>query len=107
LRSQDWSAVSMRLLFVLFSMIVMAFVMVFEWDALFPDRRDYQILNPIPIPLHTLFLAKAIALALFLGMFLLDVNFFSTLPRRFRAFSSPYRAAASTALFRWSCRRSS
>jgi hypothetical protein len=50
-----------------------------EWDALFPDRRDYQILTPIPIPLHSLFLAKAIALALFVGIFLAAVNFFSTL----------------------------
>jgi hypothetical protein len=79
LGTQGWSSVSMRLLFVLLSMIVMCFVVVFEWDAIFPDRRDYQILTPIPIPLRTLFFTKAIALALFLLVFLADVNFFSTL----------------------------
>jgi hypothetical protein len=79
LSAVGWTSVSMRLLFVLFSMIVMAFVVIFEWDALFPDRRDYQVLTPIPIPLRTLFFAKAIALALFLALFLADVNFFSTL----------------------------
>src|ERR1035438_5791326 len=68
-----------RCFFISFSMIVMVFVVVFEWDALFPDRRDYQILTPLPVSLRTLFLAKAMAFGLFLGVFLLDVNFFSAL----------------------------
>jgi len=52
---------------------------VFEWDALFPDRRDYQVLTPLPLSLSTIFLTKTLALGIFLGMFLLDVNFFSIL----------------------------
>ena len=71
-----WNLVAVRFLFVSFSMVVMGFLMVFEWDALFPDRRDYQVLTPQPIRLSTLFLAKAAALAIFLGIFLVDVNFF-------------------------------
>ncbi len=74
-----WSLVAVRYMFVSFSMTVMGFLMVFEWDALFPDRRDYQVLTPQPIRLSTLFLAKAAALAIFLGMFLADVNLFSVL----------------------------
>ena len=74
-----WSLVAVRYMFVSFSMTVMGFLMVFEWDALFPDRRDYQVLTPQPIRLPTLFLAKAAALAIFLSMFLADVNFFSVL----------------------------
>lgn len=74
-----WELVAARNFFVSFSMIVMGFVMVFEWDALFPDRRDYQILTPLPIPLRTLFVAKMAALAFFLGIFLLDMNFFGVL----------------------------
>ena len=74
-----WDLVSVRYMFVSFSMTVMGFLMVFEWDALFPDRRDYQVLTPNPVRLATLFLAKAAALAIFLGIFLLDVNFFSVL----------------------------
>ena len=74
-----WSLVAVRYMFVSFSMTVMGFLMVFEWDALFPDRRDYQVLTPQPVHLSTLFLAKAAALAIFLGIFLLDVNFFSVL----------------------------
>jgi hypothetical protein len=74
-----WELISVRNFFVSFSMIAMGFIMVFEWDALFPDKRDYQILTPLPIRLWTLFAAKILALALFLGIFLLDINFFGIL----------------------------
>jgi hypothetical protein len=56
-------------------MVVMGFITVFEWDALFPDRRDYQVLTPQPLRLSTIFFTKTAALALFLGMFLVDINF--------------------------------
>jgi hypothetical protein len=74
-----WFLVMARYFFVSFSMIVMGFVMVFEWDALFPDRRDYQVLTPQPVRLFTVFGAKAAALAIFLAMFLVDINFFGFL----------------------------
>jgi len=74
-----WNLVAVRYLFISFSMIVMGFIMVFEWDALFPDKRDYQVLTPQPLRLSTIFLAKTAALSLFLGMFLVDVNFFGVL----------------------------
>ena len=48
-----WSLVAVRYIFLSISMIVMGFIMVFEWDALFPDRRDYQILTPLPLRLST------------------------------------------------------
>jgi hypothetical protein len=76
---RGWDLVGVRYLFITFSMIVMGFVMVFEWEALFPDRRDYQVLTPQPVRHSTLFLAKTAALALFLTMFLVDVNFFGVL----------------------------
>jgi hypothetical protein len=79
LRMRGWDLVSLRCLFICFSMIVIGFILVFEWDALFLDRRDYQILSPLPLPLWKLFLAKAIALGLFLGLFLADINILSTL----------------------------
>jgi hypothetical protein len=59
-----WNLVAVRYMFVSFSMTVMGFLMVYEWDALFPDRRDYQVLTPQPVRLSTLFLAKAAALAI-------------------------------------------
>jgi hypothetical protein len=74
-----WGLVSVRYFFVSFSMIVMGFIMVFKWDALFPDRRDYQILTPLPVRPRTLFVTKVLALGLFLGLFLVDMNLFGTL----------------------------
>jgi hypothetical protein len=76
---RGWGLVSLRCLFIGFSMVVMGFILVFEWDALFLDRRDYQILLPLPLPLWKLFLAKTIALGLFLGLFLADINALPTL----------------------------
>jgi hypothetical protein len=74
-----WDLVGARYFAVSISMILMAFIVVFEWDALFPDRRDFTVLAPLPLRLHTLFLAKLLALAIFLGLFLADVNFFCIL----------------------------
>jgi hypothetical protein len=45
----NWVLLSDYYFFVIFSMVVMGFVMVFEWDALFPDRKDYLILTPLPL----------------------------------------------------------
>jgi len=72
-----WNLVSVRCLFLSASMAVIAFIVVFEWDALFLDRRDYQVLLPLPLPLWKLFLAKMTAFILFLGLFLAAINVFS------------------------------
>ncbi len=63
-----------RLFFICFSMLVMGGVTVLEWDALFPDRRDYQSLIPLPIRARTIFLAKVGALVIFLLAFTIAVN---------------------------------
>jgi hypothetical protein len=68
-----------RLFFSYFSMVVIGFVTAFEWDSLFPDRRDYSILVPLPIRARTLFSGKIRALCIFLVLFSCDVNLFSTL----------------------------
>ena len=48
-----------RLLFIHCSMVVTGLFTIIEWDALFPDRRDYYILSPLPLSPRTIFLAKA------------------------------------------------
>jgi len=72
-----WELVSLRCLFVSYNMIAMGIVMVFEWDALFPDRRDYLILTPLPLRAFQVFVGKLCALTMFVGMFLVAINFFS------------------------------
>lgn len=57
-----------------FFMLLMGLIAVFEWDVIFPDRRDFQNLNPLPIRVRTLFLSKFASLFLFVSLFALAVN---------------------------------
>jgi len=75
---RNWQLVADYYFFVLYSMVVMGFVMVFEWDALFPDRRDYLVLTPLPLGAGAIFYAKLAALMAFLGLFVVDTNALST-----------------------------
>jgi hypothetical protein len=74
-----WDQVAVRYWFLSFCMVTMALIMVLEWDALFPDQRDYVILMSLPLRLSMLFLAKALALGMFLGIYLIDINFFGAI----------------------------
>ncbi len=65
-----------RLFFPAFSFAVVGFATFFEWDKLFPDRRDFLILGPFPIRLRTMFAAKIYTLAVFLLMLIGAINFF-------------------------------
>ncbi len=65
-----WDLVGLRFLMVCYAMIVMGVVMVVEWDALLPDRRDYLILTPLPLSPFSVFTAKFAALGIFLSIFL-------------------------------------
>ena len=60
--------------FLFFSMVVMGLVTVLEWDALFPDRRDFLILSPLPVDGGTLLRAKVQSLLQFLLLFSAFVN---------------------------------
>ncbi|HLK66142.1 MAG TPA: hypothetical protein VKU19_22060 [Bryobacteraceae bacterium] len=75
----NWLLITDYYCFVVYSMIVMGLVMVFEWDALFPDRKDYLILTPLPLGINAIFVGKVVALVAFLGLFIIDANFFCTL----------------------------
>lgn len=67
-----------RYFFVMFAMVVMGFVTVLEWDALFPDRRDFRILTPLPMRSRLIFTSKLTALIGFLLLFTVDINVLST-----------------------------
>src|SRR6267154_1272449 len=63
-----------KLLFLTFSMAIMGFVTVLEWDALFPDRRDFTILIPLPLRLESIFTAKIVSLLAFVVVFFVAAN---------------------------------
>lgn len=70
----DWELRTDHLFFVAYSFVVLGFTTVFEWDMLFPDRRDFLILTPFPIRMRDLFSAKLAALGLFLLAACVAVN---------------------------------
>ncbi|HTJ28971.1 MAG TPA: hypothetical protein VL346_00630 [Acidobacteriaceae bacterium] len=73
-----WAVASDRYFFVLYSFIVMGLVATVEWEMLFPDRADFQILLPLGLREWEMFWAKGKALLKFLGMFLIAANLFPT-----------------------------
>jgi hypothetical protein len=76
---RDLASLGEKEFFICFSMTVMGLVTVIEWEMLFPDRRDYANLAPLPIRLRTMFGAKIAALLAFLAIFSTAINAFSPL----------------------------
>src|SRR5579862_6281281 len=74
---RDLASLGEKEFFICFSMTVMGLVTVIEWESLFPDRRDYANLTPLPIRMGTMFGAKLLALLAFLTVFSLAINAFS------------------------------
>jgi len=75
----DWALRNFRLFFPALSFAVIGFTTVFQWDMLFPDRRDFLIVSLFPVPLRAIFAAKFGALGIFLGLLIGTLNFFPTL----------------------------
>jgi hypothetical protein len=65
--------------FLTFSMAITGIVTVLKWDNIFPDRRDYINLAPLPIATHRIFLANVTAIVLIALAFAVDVNAVSSL----------------------------
>jgi hypothetical protein len=53
--------------------------MVLRWNRLFPDRRDFENLAPLPIPIGNIFLANFAALLALAVLFGIDVNAVSSI----------------------------
>jgi hypothetical protein len=55
-------------------MTITGLVMVLRWNRLFPDRRDFENLAPLPVPIRNIFLANFAALLTLAVLFGIDVN---------------------------------
>ncbi len=64
--------------FIVLSMTVTGVVAVWRWDSIFPDRRDYSNLVPLPISMRTIFLANLAAILFLTVVLAFDVNAAST-----------------------------
>src|SRR5258708_27258722 len=60
--------------FIVLSMTVTGAVAVWRWDTIFPDRRDYMNLVPLPISTQTIFLANLVAVLFLVAVIAVDVN---------------------------------
>ena len=59
-------------------MILFGIVTLLEWEVLFPDRRDFVNLTPLPVRLRTVFAAKLTSFVAFIGLFSVAMNSFSS-----------------------------
>jgi hypothetical protein len=72
----DWALRLQRTFFPTYSLAIVGFATIFEWNRLFPDRRDFLLLAPFPIRLRDLFGAKLASLGWFLLALTVAVNGF-------------------------------
>jgi hypothetical protein len=74
-----WAQVSDHYFYVVYSLVALGVVTIFEWDFFFPDLLDVFVLSTLPIKDHGLFRARIAAVALFVVGFLFDSNFLAPL----------------------------
>ena len=60
--------------FIVLSMVVTGAVAVWRWDSIFPDRRDYVNLVPLPVSTKVIFLANLPAILCLAGALAVDVH---------------------------------
>ena len=65
--------------FIVLSMVVTGVLAVWRWESIFPDRRDYQNLVPLPLATAKIFLANMAAVSLLALVVGVDVNLGSAL----------------------------
>ncbi len=63
-----------RCYFLTLFMLLLAFALMLEWELLFPDKRDFTNLLPLPLKPRTIFLAKFSSLLGFVLLYTLAVN---------------------------------
>lgn len=74
-----WTRVGDHYLFVVYSLVAMGIIMIFEWDLFFPDSLDMFVLSSLPIGNRKLFVARIATIVIFVIGFLFDANILSTL----------------------------
>jgi hypothetical protein len=70
-----WGQVGDHYFYVMYSLVAMGIVTIFEWDFFFPDLLDVFVLTTLPVTNRHLFLARVAAIFVFICGFLFDSNF--------------------------------
>jgi len=66
-----------KLFFLTLGGVVTGIVTIYQWDALFLNKRDYIVLGQMPVRWSRILTAKVAALLAFAGLFIVDVNMFA------------------------------
>jgi hypothetical protein len=70
-----WAQVGDHYFYVLYSMVAMGILTIFEWDLLFPDLLDVFVLSPLPMRSSHMLGARVTAIFILMGAALFDSNF--------------------------------
>jgi len=74
-----WAQAGDHYFYVLYSMVAMGMVTIFEWDLLFPDLLDVFVLSPLPVRSRQMLGARVTAIFILMGAALFDSNFLAPL----------------------------
>src|ERR1700733_93585 len=72
---QYWAQAGDHYFYVLYSMVAMGLVTIFEWDLLFPDLLDVFVLSPLPVRNSRMLGARVAAIFILMGAALFDSSF--------------------------------
>jgi hypothetical protein len=89
-----WALRGLQLFSPSYTFAVIGFATFFEWDMLFPNRRDFLILASFPLRLRDVFGAQLTALAKFLGLLIFAVNIFPILVTVLMSLNARYQGNA-------------
>lgn len=70
-----WAQAGDHYFYVLYSMVAMGIVTIFEWDLLFPDLLDVFVLSSLPLRSSRMLGARVTAIFILMGAALFDSNF--------------------------------
>jgi hypothetical protein len=102
-----WAQVGDHYFYVLYSMVAMGVVTIFEWDLLFPDLLDVFVLSPLPVRAGRMLGARVTAIFILMGATLFDSNFLAPIvlpaatdpPHLFRFWAAHLLAVAASGIF--------
>ncbi len=94
-----------RLFFISLSMIAAGLVTIVQWQGLYPSRRDYLALKPLPFRFYQVFVARFLASFLIAALVIADLNLATSLlfpfltSGRWQSFGLRYVLAHAVATF--------
>ncbi|MGB9029109.1 MAG: hypothetical protein WCC27_03230 [Acidobacteriaceae bacterium] len=102
-----WAQVGDHYFYVLYAMVAMGVVTIFEWDLLFPDLLDVFVLSPLPMRNGRMLGARVTAIFILMGAALFDSSFLAPIvlpaavdpPHLLRFWAAHLLAVAASGIF--------